>query len=491
MKKTLLAFAALALGVTSVSAETLYTLQFGKDYNEKGVSAYTNTSFKVAVDATTKAAEEYTWNVVNFNNNNNGWAYVKCGNKTAATTSSIINLTAWPELINEIVINAQNGGTNSATSAFVYVLQSATDDLSDALAKYDITTSWNQLSKSATDITVTIAQPVANAFYELVIDCPKYSANGAFQINKITYNGTADTSLLNPELKFPEASYTVEEGETFDAPVATQVGDGTITYSSSDDSVATVDAETGAVTLVGNGTTIITAKVDATDTYMGASATYTLTYNCSVVVGPEAPYSSALGEDFTFEQENSYPWTHDASYGLKGTAYVNGTSQTAEGYAVSPVFNFADRKNITLKFDQALNQFKLNNNNIDPSEATDYVFVVVREKDSDEWEVLDDAVTAPTAFNWNFFANEPISLDAYKDKKVQVGFKYTSKDGVAGTWEIKNIGITADLETGVSEIEADAEGEAVYYNLQGVRVANPDKGLFIVVKGGKSSKVIF
>ena len=33
------------------------------------------------------------------------------------------------------------------------------------------------------------------------------------------------------------------------------------------------------------------------------------------------------------------------------------------------------------------------------------------------------------------------------------------------------------------------DGEAVYYNLQGVKVANPENGVFIKVQGNKSSKV--
>ena len=43
--------------------------------------------------------------------------------------------------------------------------------------------------------------------------------------------------------------------------------------------------------------------------------------------------------------------------------------------------------------------------------------------------------------------------------------------------------------TGVEGIDADnAEGE--YYTLQGVKVANPDKGIFIKVAGGKAVKVV-
>lgn len=45
--------------------------------------------------------------------------------------------------------------------------------------------------------------------------------------------------------------------------------------------------------------------------------------------------------------------------------------------------------------------------------------------------------------------------------------------------------------SGVADIAVENNGEAVYYNLQGVRVENPVKGLYIVVKGGKSQKVMF
>ncbi len=50
--------------------------------------------------------------------------------------------------------------------------------------------------------------------------------------------------------------------------------------------------------------------------------------------------------------------------------------------------------------------------------------------------------------------------------------------------------VTIKNETGVEGVAVEEAGEAVYYNMQGMRVANPEKGLYIIVKGGKSSKVI-
>lgn len=43
--------------------------------------------------------------------------------------------------------------------------------------------------------------------------------------------------------------------------------------------------------------------------------------------------------------------------------------------------------------------------------------------------------------------------------------------------------------TGIEEVSSD-NAEAEYYNLQGVRVANPEKGLYIERKGNNTRKVI-
>lgn len=42
----------------------------------------------------------------------------------------------------------------------------------------------------------------------------------------------------------------------------------------------------------------------------------------------------------------------------------------------------------------------------------------------------------------------------------------------------------------VEAVEAEADGAAVYYNLQGVKVDNPDRGIFIKVQNGKAVKVV-
>jgi len=46
------------------------------------------------------------------------------------------------------------------------------------------------------------------------------------------------------------------------------------------------------------------------------------------------------------------------------------------------------------------------------------------------------------------------------------------------------------IGTGIDEIETEEEGEAVNYNLQGVRVDNPEAGIYIRVQNGRSRKVV-
>ena len=55
------------------------------------------------------------------------------------------------------------------------------------------------------------------------------------------------------------------------------------------------------------------------------------------------------------------------------------------------------------------------------------------------------------------------------------------------TLDLANMKLTVEKHSGVNAVEVE-EGEAVYYNLQGVQVANPQNGLYIVKRGNKVAK---
>ena len=87
----------------------------------------------------------------------------------------------------------------------------------------------------------------------------------------------ADPEKLDRTVEFAQASVTLTLGETFNAPeLIGDVEGAVITWSSSDEAVATVDAE-GKVEILAAGETTITASIAADDTYNAAEASYTIT----------------------------------------------------------------------------------------------------------------------------------------------------------------------------------------------------------------------
>lgn len=95
---------------------------------------------------------------------------------------------------------------------------------------------------------------------------------------------TPDPELADAGLSFPQAQYSANLGEYFEKPTLRKATDAAAVYSSTVESVATVNPSTGVITLVAAGTTTIKAKTVATKTHKAGEASYTLTVN-----DPNAP----------------------------------------------------------------------------------------------------------------------------------------------------------------------------------------------------------
>ena len=124
--------------------------------------------------------------------------------------------------------------------------------------------------------------------------------NSSYRLNiagiRITYVPDARTPQA---LSFPQASYTGIIGTPFEAPVLSGAQT-TVTYTSSNTDVATVNETTGAVTLVAAGSTTITAKAAANETYKQGSASYDLTV--------AAPAEGVSGIKTAIDHETSTPF---------------------------------------------------------------------------------------------------------------------------------------------------------------------------------------
>lgn len=80
--------------------------------------------------------------------------------------------------------------------------------------------------------------------------------------------------------------------------------------------------------------------------------------------------------------------------------------------------------------------------------------------------------------------NFQLSLTTGTSGDINVYADSTTSNKLATfTYEVQN-----GTPTAVEAVEA-SDGEAVYYNMQGVRVENPERGIFIKVENGKASKI--
>ena len=170
------------------------------------------------------------------------------------------------------------------------------------------------------------------------------SNSGALYCNKITIywettpdTRTATTVTLNPS----DESYEVTLGDDFTAPTATldPAAAGTLTYESSDETVATVDVNTGAVTILAAGTTTITAKFAGNDDYKPSQASYTLTVTAPATVyttiqqlqeaatSTSTDFEMQMTDIYVTAVKNNQAWISDGTYGA--LIYTAGHGLTA------------------------------------------------------------------------------------------------------------------------------------------------------------------
>ncbi|MGN0236265.1 MAG: InlB B-repeat-containing protein [Paludibacteraceae bacterium] len=122
--------------------------------------------------------------------------------------------------------------------------------------------------------TITVDEEVSeNVFYITRVE-------GTAYLQSIELSGCGK-ECISPGLAWPETSAEGVVGEAFSSPPLTNPNTLSVTYSSSDEDVATIDEE-GTVTIVGVGTTTISATYAGDGDYCEQTVTYTLTVHCAV-----------------------------------------------------------------------------------------------------------------------------------------------------------------------------------------------------------------
>ena len=240
--------------------------------------------------------------------------YIKIYKRAVDLTATTLTLSAIPT--EPIAI----GGTFSSTPT----LKAGEQTLSDK------TITWSSDNDKVATVDAAMGTVTGVAAGKANITA-KFAGDDTYKTSTASYEIIVKGA---PSLSFPQTSYTVEMGDVFSTPKLEGLPEGvTSAYTSSNKEVATVDAATGEVKIVGVGTTTITVTSPETGIYEGTTTSYELNVKAGI-------YKVVF--DFTTNNWNlptSYvkdkaSYTNEAGYtitfGKSGNGHRFNKSDTAE-----------------------------------------------------------------------------------------------------------------------------------------------------------------
>lgn len=320
-----------------------------------------------------------------------------------------------------------------------------------------------------------------------------------FTAIKVTY---APSGKEPAGLSFETPAVSIVQGETYAGQTVKNPNNLTVTYASDDENVAEVNATTGAVTLGTEiGTATITASTDGDATHAAGTASYTITVAKAVTSlaefnvltkGDEAVVNCELTVTYCDGKSNAFV--------TDGTHYQ---------------LIFKQNANFTYKTGDVLNAgWKATMGNFNGLPEMEPAGDIPTVKEAGTFTPTEITVDEITNDNINrvvvlkdveFAAATPAAKSAFTGKVGETTINFYNKftvasaavgkynvTGVVGinnnNMQINPIAFEATTTNGIDSIVADDAAEAEYYNLQGVRVAAPESGLYIVRRGNKVTK---
>lgn len=327
-----------------IAQETAYkTLSF-PDGNSKRVQSYT--------DTWSATISGFTWEIVKFNNNNSGWKFIRAGSKKNASVAKIKNETPFDRAIGKVVVDIAEIENTQIKNINSIKFEVSSDGFQTIDQTITITSDFNNIEKH----TFVVSNPRVGQYFRLTFDLKQGSGNGFVQINKVEYYEDASNKTAT-SLSFDAPSYTISKDQTLQQRPTLKADEQTlsgktITWSSDNEKVATVDVATGIVTGVGLGKAKITAKFAGDDEYKSSTASYEIIVKGAPALSfPEASYNIFANDKFaapkltkspadvvvTYSSSDEKVATVEASTGEvtivgAGTAKITATSQVTDVY---------------------------------------------------------------------------------------------------------------------------------------------------------------
>ena len=209
--------------------------------------------------------------------------------ETVPTGTNVGSYTVYYKVVGDANHENAEGGQVVATIAkadavssdLSFASETATATFGDATVTspeltnpHQLPLTWNSSNEGVATVGASGVVTIVGAG-ETVISAA-FAGNDTYGANTISY--TLTVNKFQPKITFASTSVTAKVGEGFTPPkVTTDPKDLEFVYTSSDENVAKVDASTGEVTIVGSGSTRITATFNATRNYHYASSYYDLT----------------------------------------------------------------------------------------------------------------------------------------------------------------------------------------------------------------------
>lgn len=341
------------------------------------------------------------------------------------------------------------------------VLPSSAATFVDAAPSIDLatTTTYSQTASTADDYTGTVTYAITDNSAGATIDATNgivtvthegsvtvtataAAVEGQFQESSASYTLTVTDSRASAPISFSVTSAEAIMGETFTAPVLTNSESLTVSYYSSNEAVASVNATTGAVTLVAPGTTNIIATFAGNATYKYTTAQYTLTVNKGA---QSLPYTESFNKtfgEFTSDGEKA-TGEIDVWNSVMSADYARATSDinsfyNAESWLTSPVINAKNEDHIALTFDQAIDSYF--------GTVADEAVVYAKRVGDADWTKLTITYPAPSENKTPIFQTTTVDLSAFAGNNIQIAFFYKGSTSAAGTWRIKNVKVAVSAE---------------------------------------------
>lgn len=316
---------------------------------------------------------------------------------------------------------------------------------------------------------------------------------------------------LPSDLSFGVMNADAIMGEDTDYPTLDNPHNLPIIWSSSDESVATIDPATGIITLIGGGKTVISATTEGNTEYGDGFARYTLTV---IPVAYNIPDLSRLAPVFGDRVKVDFPLI--VTFGNGNYAYVKDEENN-----VSMVYDARNEGSTSLGASETIYSkgdvipagwIARNNDEHQspewkglPADATEVVDVVYPEvtsvtpADNNRVVILKSVTfkdrtpsgnerkigTTPDGQSYRFEDTFDIGDKPSGCYNVTCVVKYA----VLGTTEYFWLApISYEIPSAVETIES--EENVRYFNLQGMEVTDPVNGLFIKIVNGRTEKVL-